>query len=201
MQGKPIIALWPAFPQACFHPHSSMGGQMEIWIRSGRPCQLYLLRERLLRESHPFYLFPAPWNLWNELRGFSETFRSLHLWIELGLPASYKAVALAANPRHKAQLILETWWWFSDMEASSCEHLVWLHYRFMLVRQHKAFWGKASVLCCWISWKPQFSVLKQLNFEAKSGWMLLKRKADPLLVVWTIKLYLKEWGKSLKSLV
>lgn len=81
-QGKPIIALWPAFPQACFHPHPSMGGQMEIWIRSGRRCQLYPLREGLLREGHPFYLFPAPWNLWNKLRRFSETVRSVRLWTQ-----------------------------------------------------------------------------------------------------------------------
>lgn len=82
MQGKPILALWPAFPQACFHPHPSMRGQMEIWITSGRHCQVYPLREGLLREGHLFYLFPAPWNLWNELRRFSETFGSVCLWTE-----------------------------------------------------------------------------------------------------------------------
>lgn len=82
MQGKPILALWPAFPQECAHPHPSMRGQMEIWITSGRCCQVYPLRGGLLREGHLFYLFPAPWSLWNELRRFSETFGSVCLWTE-----------------------------------------------------------------------------------------------------------------------
>lgn len=120
--------------------------------------------------------------------------------LKRGLPASYKAVVLAANPKHKAQLISETWWRFSDTQTSSCEHNLWLHSHFMLVRQCRDPWGESKCTVLLNLTNSQFVVLKPLDFKAKSRWMFLRRKAYPFSV-WTIKLYLKEWGKGLKSLV
>lgn len=100
-QGKPRIALWPALPQACFHPHPSMGQQMEVLIRSGRRCQLQPLREGLLREGQPFYLFPAPWNLWNELRRFSEAFRNL--WTEAGPTSLTQGCCFSCRPQAQSK--------------------------------------------------------------------------------------------------
>lgn len=81
---------------------------MEIQIRRGRRCQLYLLREGFLREGHPFYLF-LPHETSEMSSDFQKHLGACTYELKLGLPTSYKAVALAAHPRHKAQLILETW--------------------------------------------------------------------------------------------
>lgn len=88
----------------CFHPHPSTG-QMEIWIRSGRCCQLYSLKEELLREGHPSFLFLAAWNLWNELRRFSKIFRSLCLSTKVQPTSSTQGCCFSCWPQHKEQLI------------------------------------------------------------------------------------------------
>lgn len=87
VQRKAIIALWPAFPQACFHPHPSTEGQMETWIRSRTCCQLYPWREGLLREGH-LSLIPAPWDLWNKLRRFLNHLGACTYELQLSLKQS-----------------------------------------------------------------------------------------------------------------
>lgn len=68
---------------------------------------------------------------------------------KLSLQAAYKAAASAADLHTKHS-------WFGDMmvilwHTRTFLHLVWPHYHFVLVRQHKSFQENTSVLCCWIS--------------------------------------------------
>lgn len=198
--GKTNHSSVASFPQACFHPHPSMRGQMEIRITSGRRFQVYPLRGGLLREGHLFYLFPAPWSPWNELRRFSETFGSVCLWTEAWPSSITQGCCFGCQPQAQSTAdfgdMMEILWHTNIfLWASPMAPLL-----FMLVRQCRDPWGESKYTVLLNLTNSPFSLLKLLDFKAKSRWMFLRRKADPFSV-WTIKLYLKEWGKGLKSLV
>lgn len=130
MQGKSMLAVWLALPQARFHPHPSIGGQMEMWIGSGRPCQLHPLRLRLLREGRPV----CSLNCKLSEKG-PETHRNLtppEIWVLLWERSTALPTCRAADPR----LVWEAW------GGSACKHLLCLCCCSVLVRECRAFWGE-----------------------------------------------------------